>query len=79
MTTKYDELKRQAMFIRSSPEFYKTDWIADTSTGLGVSTNAAAFITLLRNPDTNAAFYIARQADSTSTSVSSHLLWDVNI
>jgi Beta-galactosidase, domain 2 len=47
-----------------------TDWIADASTGLEVSTNSAAFITLLRNPETNTAFYIARQADSTSTSVS---------
>jgi len=80
LTTKYDELKRQAMFLRSSPEFYKTDWIADTSTGLGVSTNPAAFITLLKNPDTNTAFYIARQADSTSTSVFfPDLLGDINI
>ena len=70
MTTKYDELKRQAMFLRSSPEFYKTDWISDTSTGLRVSTNSAAFITLLKNPDTKAAFYIARQANSNSTFVS---------
>ena len=77
LTTKYDELKRQAMFLRSSPEFYKTDWIADMSTNLGVSTNPAAFITLLKNPDTNSAFYIARQADSTSTSVSSLSSWDV--
>jgi hypothetical protein len=69
LTTKYDELKRQAIFLRSSPEFYKTDWISDTSTGLGVSTNSAAFITLLKNPDTNAAFYIARQANSSSTFV----------
>ena len=74
MTTKYDELKRQAMFLRSSPEFYKTDWISDTSTGLGISTNSAAFITFLKNPDTNAAFYIARQANSTSTFVSFFLV-----
>ena len=74
MTTKFDELKRQAMFLRSSPEFYKTDWISDTSTGLGVSTNSAAFITLLKNPDTNTAFYIARHANSSSTFVSSCLI-----
>ena len=79
MTTKYDELKRQAMFLRSSPEFYKTDWISDTSTGLGVSTNSAAFITFLKNPDTNAAFYIARQANSSSTFVSFCLIVMFNI
>ncbi|KAF8968901.1 glycoside hydrolase family 35 protein [Flammula alnicola] len=74
LTTKFDELKRQALFLRSSPEFYKTDWIADASTGLSVSTNSAAFITLLRNPDTNAAFYIARQASSTSTATTNFKL-----
>ncbi|GLB38736.1 putative glycoside hydrolase family 35 protein [Lyophyllum shimeji] len=67
LTTKYDELKRQALFLRSSPEFYKTDWVADSSTGLAVATSSAAFVTLLRNPDSKAAFYILRQADSTST------------
>ena len=61
LTTKYDEFKRQAMFIRSSPEIYKTDWIAGTSTGLWASTNSAALITLFKNPTTNTTvFYIAR-------------------
>lgn len=69
LTTKFDEIKRQGMFIRSSPEFYKTDWIADSSTGLTATTNTASFITLLKNPDTGAAFYVARQTDSTSTYV----------
>lgn len=69
MTPKYDEIKRQSLFLRSSPEFYKTNWVADSSTGLRISSNKAAFITLLRNPDTTAAFYIARQEDSTSTCV----------
>lgn len=67
LTIKYDELKRQGLFLRSSPDFYKTDWIADSSTGLQASTNSAAFVTLLRNPDTRSSFYIARQADSTSS------------
>ncbi|KAF9046172.1 glycoside hydrolase family 35 protein [Panaeolus papilionaceus] len=67
LSTKYNELRRQGLFIRSSPEFYKTDWIADSSTGLAVSTNSSAFITQLRNPDTEANFYIARQATSSST------------
>ncbi|KAF9561800.1 glycoside hydrolase family 35 protein [Agrocybe pediades] len=74
LTTKSDELKRQALFLRSSPEFYKTNWIADSSTSLNVSTNAAAFITLLTNPDTGAAFYIARQRDSTSTAITTFKL-----
>ncbi|KAG6827509.1 hypothetical protein H0H92_011481 [Tricholoma furcatifolium] len=67
LTDKYDEIKRQALFLRSSPEFYKTDWIADSSSGLAVSTSSAAFVTLLQNPDTNARFYIVRQTESTST------------
>ncbi|KAG6840788.1 hypothetical protein C0991_004328 [Blastosporella zonata] len=67
LTSKYDEIKRQGIFLRSSPEFYKTDWIADSSTGLAVSTSSAAFVSLLRNPDSKAGFYIVRQTDSTST------------
>ncbi|KAF8074062.1 glycoside hydrolase family 35 protein [Lyophyllum atratum] len=67
LTTKFDELKRQGLFLRSSPEFYKTDWVADSSTGLAVSSSSAAFVTLLRNPDSKAAFYVVRQTNSTST------------
>ncbi|KDQ25709.1 glycoside hydrolase family 35 protein [Pleurotus ostreatus PC15] len=67
LTSKFDELKRQGLFLRSSPEFYKTDWVGDTSTGATSTTSTAAFATLLRNPDTNARFYILRQADVTST------------
>ncbi|PPQ64156.1 hypothetical protein CVT24_008791 [Panaeolus cyanescens] len=74
LTTKFDELKRQGLFIRSSPEFYKTDWVADSSTGLNITSNSAAFITQLRNPDTGANFYIARQASSTSTSTTTFKL-----
>ncbi|KAF5348545.1 hypothetical protein D9756_009580 [Leucocoprinus leucothites] len=74
LTTKFDELKRQGLFLRSSPDFYKTDWIADSSTGLAVSTNNRAFITLLRNPDTSTQFYIARQNDSTSTATTTFKL-----
>ncbi len=67
LTTKYDELKRQSLFLRSSRDFYKTDWVADSSTGLSVSTNNDAFVTLLKNFDTGTQFFIARQGDSTST------------
>jgi hypothetical protein len=67
LSTKFDELKRQGVFLRSTPDFYMTDWVADASTGLAVSTNPSAFITLLRNPVTGGQFYIARQTDSTST------------
>ncbi|KAF8525605.1 glycoside hydrolase superfamily [Hysterangium stoloniferum] len=67
LSPKFDELKRQALFLRSSPEFRKTNWIGDTSTG-GVSVNGTeAFVTLLRNPDSGTNFFIARQNDSTST------------
>ncbi|RDX44130.1 hypothetical protein OH76DRAFT_1409386 [Lentinus brumalis] len=69
LSDKYDELKRQNMFIRSSPEFRKTDWIGDSSTGIpGVSISSAdAFGTLLTNPDSGTNFLIVRQNDSTST------------
>ena len=67
LTDKYPELKRQGLFLRSSPEFYKTDYIGD-STGAAVAvTNDSAFVTLLTNPDTSTSFFIARQNDSTST------------
>ncbi|RDB14620.1 putative beta-galactosidase A [Hypsizygus marmoreus] len=74
LTAKYDELKRQGLFLRSSPDFYKTNWIADSSTGLTVSTSSAAFVTLLLNPDTKAAFYIVRQANSASTATTTFKL-----
>ena len=66
---KYDEMKRQNIFIRSSPEFRKTDWVGDSSTGIpGVTiTNSAVFGTLLHNPDSGTNFLIVRQMDSTST------------
>ncbi|KAK7017416.1 BetaGal-dom2 domain-containing protein [Favolaschia claudopus] len=68
LTTKYDELKLQGLFVRSSPDFTKTDWIGDSRDAqLNVSTNPDVFLTLLRNPDSHASFYIARQNDSTST------------
>ncbi|KAJ6612834.1 glycoside hydrolase family 35 protein [Mycena sp. CBHHK59/15] len=70
LTTKYDELKLQGMFVRSSPDFYKTDWVTDSRTGLATaSSNPDVFVTLLRNPDSGTSFYIARLNDSTSTTV----------
>ncbi|KAF7311208.1 BetaGal-dom2 domain-containing protein [Mycena kentingensis (nom. inval.)] len=68
LTPKYDELKLQGMFIRSSPEFTKTDWVTDSRTGLEDAVdNPEAFVTLLRNPDSGAGFWIVRQKNSTST------------
>ena len=71
LSDKFDELKRQGLFLRSSPEFRKTDWIGDTTSGIpGVTLNgSAAFATLLQNPDTGTQFFITRQLDSTSTYV----------
>ncbi|EIW59741.1 uncharacterized protein TRAVEDRAFT_37024 [Trametes versicolor FP-101664 SS1] len=69
LSAKFDELKRQGLFLRSSPEFRKTDWIGDSTTGAPGFTlsNSAAFATFLKNPDTGAGFFITRQLDSTST------------
>ncbi|KAF7299571.1 BetaGal-dom2 domain-containing protein [Mycena chlorophos] len=74
LTPKYDELKLQGMFIRSSPVFAKTDWVADSHTGLTVSSNSAVFVTHLRNPDSGTSFWIARQNDSSSTGTASFSL-----
>lgn len=69
LSPKFDELKRQGLFLRSSPEFRKTDWIGDSASGTSgvASTSNASFVTLLKNPDTGAGFVIVRQSDSTST------------
>ncbi|KAL0951694.1 hypothetical protein HGRIS_008370 [Hohenbuehelia grisea] len=69
LTSKFDEMKRQGLFLRSSPEFYKTDWVTDSSSGGVFTTSTAAFVTFLQNPDTHAGFYVLRQTDSTSTAV----------
>ncbi|KAI6113990.1 glycoside hydrolase family 35 protein [Pisolithus sp. B1] len=68
LTTKYLELKRQGLFLRSSPEFYKTDHIGDTTISALAATGSFVHITILCNPDTGASFYIVRHNDSTSTS-----------
>lgn len=68
LTAKYDELKLQGLFVRSSPDFAKTDWVGDSREALSTAvSNPDVFVTLLRNPDSHAAFYILRQNDSTST------------
>ncbi|KAJ7743740.1 glycoside hydrolase family 35 protein [Mycena maculata] len=74
LTTKFDELKLQGIFLRSSPEFYKTNFIADSSSGLSATSNSAAFATFLQNPDTGTAFYVLRQTDSTSTAITTFKL-----
>lgn len=69
LTDKFDEVKRQGIFIRSSPQFLKTDWMGNSSLGIsGVTLNGSgAFVTSLRNPDSGTWFHVTRQADSTST------------
>ena len=73
-------MKRQAFFIRSSPQFRKTDWIGDnnvTGTGIpGVTVEGAeTFATFLRNPDSGTGFLIARQLNSSSTYVAATRAW----
>ncbi|OSC98180.1 glycoside hydrolase family 35 protein [Trametes coccinea BRFM310] len=73
---KFDEMKRQGIFIRSSPSFRKTDWIGNTNQSdpsslfKGVSFTGAdgdkAFGTYLRNPDTGTGFVVVRQLNGTS-------------
>ena len=68
LSAKFDEVKRQGLFLRSSPSFRKTDWVGDLSTGIpGVAVGGSgAFVTLLHNPDTSTQFFVARQNDATS-------------
>ncbi|KAJ4000709.1 glycoside hydrolase family 35 protein [Lentinula boryana] len=81
LTEKYTELKLQGMFLRSSPEFYKTDWIGTTSSNLtegaivpSIPSSSPAFVTFLKNLDVGAGFWIVRQNDSTSLALSSFKL-----
>ncbi|KAI0629927.1 glycoside hydrolase superfamily [Trametes polyzona] len=70
---KYDEMKRQGIFVRSSPSFRKTDWIGNTNRSMGIPVvdilgkdADRAFATLLRNPDTGTGFTVVRNLDGTS-------------
>ncbi|RDX44129.1 hypothetical protein OH76DRAFT_1446217 [Lentinus brumalis] len=69
LTDKFDEVKRQGLFLRSSPQFLKTDWMGNSSLGIpGVTLNgSSAFVTSLKNPDSGTWFHITRQSDSSST------------
>ena len=67
LTSKSMELRRQGLFIQSSPDFYKTDWVGNSSSSAVSISNPSAFAVFLSNPDTKAGFYITRQTDSTST------------
>jgi hypothetical protein len=79
LSPKYDEMKRQGLFIRSSLDFYKTEWMGSTnqtySPYVDILSNPDVFVTVLQNPDTNARFYIVRNNDSTSTYVSTASLF----
>ncbi|EJD38336.1 glycoside hydrolase family 35 protein [Auricularia subglabra TFB-10046 SS5] len=68
LSAKYTELKRQSIFLRSAVEFVKTDVKGNSTDGSGavMITNDSAFVTALRNPDTGAGFYVARQLNSSS-------------
>ena len=66
VTSKVVELKRQGYFLRSSPEFYKTEWVGNSTSGVVNVSNANALVVFLENPDTGAGFYIARQRSSIS-------------
>ncbi|KAJ3813869.1 glycoside hydrolase family 35 protein [Lentinula aff. lateritia] len=76
LTDKHLELKLQGIFLRSSSDFYKTNWVGDSSTGFtaGSVTNPAAFVTLLQNPDSGAGFWVVRQSSSTSTATTNFKL-----
>lgn len=69
ITAKYQELKRQGLFLRSAKEFITTDFVGNStdSTIVPVS-NSEVYVTYLKNPTSGGGFYIARHTDSTSNS-----------
>ena len=67
ITNKFTDLKSQGLFLRSSPEFLKTNRIGNSTSGSCEVSNPSAFVTLLKNPDTGTCFWIARQTNSSST------------
>ncbi|PIL34819.1 hypothetical protein GSI_02606 [Ganoderma sinense ZZ0214-1] len=66
---KYDEMKRQALFLRSSPQFRKTDWIGDTQAGPAAIPGVT--ITSLSLPHTNTS--TTDGADSGSETFATYL------
>lgn len=67
LTSKYDELKAQGLFLRSSVNFTKTEWVGNNTNGVVNVTNPDVLVVELRNPDSGSGFYIARQLNSSST------------
>ncbi|KAG8750302.1 hypothetical protein FRC12_012950 [Ceratobasidium sp. 428] len=78
LTNKYEELKRQGLFLRSVPEFYAADVVGNSTDSESHPTvrvsDPTVFGTLLRNDATGAEFYIVRHLDSTSNSTTNFRL-----
>lgn len=66
LTPKYNELKKQGLFLRSSPELYMTDWRGNSSTSVVNVSTPNIFVVLLSNPDTGTSFYFTRHTNSSS-------------
>ncbi|KAK4508536.1 hypothetical protein PRZ48_002275 [Zasmidium cellare] len=64
---KYSEFKLFGLFWRVARDFTKVDRIGNST---DYTTNEAVMATELRNPDTNAAFYVTRHEYSPSTNIS---------
>lgn len=62
--SKFDELKRQSLYLRSVRDFANTYIVSNSSKVKGFEPEA--FWTELRNPETGAGFYIVRHLDSSS-------------
>lgn len=75
LTSKYTGLKRQSLFLRSSPSFYATEIIGNSST-VRYSSNPDVFVTELRNLADGSVFYVVRNRDSTA---SNQLLFKLRI
>ncbi|EIN12193.1 glycoside hydrolase family 35 protein [Punctularia strigosozonata HHB-11173 SS5] len=58
LNDKYGELKLQSMFLRSFPDFRKTNLVVEDNT-----THTGIDVTHLQNPDTGAAWFISRHVN----------------
>ncbi|KAG9019237.1 hypothetical protein FRB90_004799, partial [Tulasnella sp. 427] len=69
---KYAEIKRQGFFLRSIPDFYKTDILPGGSWKIMESSGSPPIAgKFLQNPDNESGFLIVRHKDSTLTESSS--------
>ena len=70
---KYQDLKKQALFLRSTPDFYETDWVGNSSSTVVKVNSSDVLVTQLKSRTSASNYYIARQTNSSSVLSYFHL------